>query len=300
MARKLTNEEFVNKMKINKPTLIPLEKYINAGTSIKFECSICGYVFKNSPSRILGKRNQGCKCCYNDRQKMSIEDFELRAKNNENVVIVGKYNGSKNQVKVKCRHCGEIFFMRADSILDGNGHLSCMLRKIERQPIKTQEDFIKELATTNPNIIPLGYYTRHVDKIMFRCEICNNEWSAKIGHILLGESGCPKCNLSKGEAKISSYLEDNCINFIPQYAFKDCRDKRKLPFDFFLPDRNICIEYQGEQHYREVKFFGDSIEYIQNHDKIKSDYCKNHNIKLIEIPYTDFDDIEVILDEFIS
>ena len=62
----------------------------------------------------------------------------------------------------------------------------------------------------------------------------------------------------------------------------------KLRFDFFLPEYNTLIEYQGEQHYRSVPLFGGDEGYKrrQENDRIKRDYCKSNNIKLIEIPYT--------------
>jgi hypothetical protein len=64
-----------------------------------------------------------------------------------------------------------------------------------------------------------------------------------------------------------------------------------------LSEYNICIEYQGEQHYKAVEFFGgkDQFKTQQKLDKIKRDYCKNNNIKLLEIPYWDFNNIEQIL-----
>ena len=62
-----------------------------------------------------------------------------------------------------------------------------------------------------------------------------------------------------------------------------------MPFDFYLPDYNICIEYDGEEHFQPVEFFGGEEKFqrrIEN-DEIKNNYCKNNNIKLIRIPYFD-------------
>ena len=77
---------------------------------------------------------------------------------------------------------------------------------------------------------------------------------------------------------------------------------KTLPFDFYIPDLNICIEYDGEQHFEPVDFGGKGKEYAekrfkaqQKRDNIKTEYCKNNNIKLIRIPYWEFDNVENIL-----
>lgn len=74
-----------------------------------------------------------------------------------------------------------------------------------------------------------------------------------------------------------------------------------MPFDFYLPNHNILIEYDGEQHYYDRGYktgmFRDTLEYTQMHDKIKTDYCINNNIKLIRIPYWDYNNIDTILNK---
>ena len=69
--------------------------------------------------------------------------------------------------------------------------------------------------------------------------------------------------------------------------FKQCKNKRQLPFDFYLPDYNICIEFDGRQHYKSIEYFGGEkhLEYVQYNDKIKTEYCLNNNINLIRIKY---------------
>ena len=119
---------------------------------------------------------------------------------------------------------------------------------------------------------------------------------------LLKGHGCPECVNSKGETIISEYLKENNINYISEYTFDDCRNKRPLPFDFYLPDYNLLIEYDGEQHFEPVDFFGgeEQFEYQKYNDNIKNTYCIKNNINLIRIPYWDFDNIEKILDEVLS
>jgi len=98
-------------------------------------------------------------------------------------------------------------------------------------------------------------------------------------------AGCPFCRESKGEREIRKFLETNSVLFIPQKRFKECRDKRSLPFDFYLPNLNTCIEYDGEQHFKS-KVIWDGEEGLldrQKKDKIKSDFCIKMGITLIRI-----------------
>jgi hypothetical protein len=113
---------------------------------------------------------------------------------------------------------------------------------------------------------------------------------------------CPSCNKYTGENKIEEYLINNNISHINQYKFLGCKYKKVLRFDFYLPDYNLLIEYQGIQHYEPVDFAGKGNKWAEKQfetnqikDKIKRDYCKNNNINLLEIPYWDIGMIDLIL-----
>lgn len=116
--------------------------------------------------------------------------------------------------------------------------------------------------------------------------------------------GCPKCKSSKGELAVIKYLKENNVRYETQKRFNDCRDKLPLPFDFYLPEYNICIEYDGEQHTGGYRFYSKDVnikklELTKQHDKIKTDYCKQNDILLIRIPYTVKQNIESILAQFL-
>lgn len=128
----------------------------------------------------------------------------------------------------------------------------------------------------NPTINILGIYKNERTHIDVECDICKNIWSPTPSN-LLKYRGCPICQSSNGERRVFKYLKDNNITFIPECAFDDCKDIKALPFDFYLPDYNICVEYDGEQHFRPVKFGGcsDDDAYRTHcstvkHDKIKT------------------------------
>ena len=100
------------------------------------------------------------------------------------------------------------------------------------------------------------------------------------------------CSRSHGEVKIANILEQLQIDFIKEYSYEDLKSNKnkKLRFDFYLPEYNTLIEFQGRQHYENTGgFFDELFEELVERDKMKKEYCKNNNIKLIEIPYSDYD-----------
>ena len=100
-------------------------------------------------------------------------------------------------------------------------------------------------------------------------------------------SGCPRCKNSKGENKIYNYLNDKKIVFETQKSFVGCRNINPLFFDFYLPKYNMCIEYDGIQHFKSIERFGGVSEFdnCRIRDNIKNNYCKDNNIKLLRIKY---------------
>ena len=111
----------------------------------------------------------------------------------------------------------------------------------------------------------------------------------------LNGRGCPKCRYSKGEKKIYSILVKKDIKFETQKKFIDCKYKRFLKFDFYIPHINTCIEFDGEQHTRPINYWGGEKEFkkTQKRDQIKNEYCEKNNIKLYRIKYNE--NIEKIL-----
>ena len=111
-----------------------------------------------------------------------------------------------------------------------------------------------------------------------------------------GATGCKQCikSESKGEKSIRLWLDSNNIKFEREKTFKSCKltVNGAMRFDFYLPDYNMCIEYDGEQHYKPIKSFGGkkSFDDIKLKDSIKTNYCISKNIKLLRISYDDNSD----------
>ena len=142
------------------------------------------------------------------------------------------------------------------------------------------------------NISIIGDYRNCKTNITCKCNKCGRIWSATPTNLLKGK-GCPSCAQSIGERRISSWLKAHNIEFSQEHRFDDCCYQRPLPFDFYVPSLNTCIEYDGQQHYYPVCFGGQAqddaekyFELCQTRDSIKNDYCKKNHINLLRIPYS--------------
>lgn len=112
---------------------------------------------------------------------------------------------------------------------------------------------------------------------------------------------CTK-KISYGEKKIQSYLDKMKINYIQQKTFDKCLRVKKLMFDFFIPHLNLCIEFDGRQHFESIPYFGGKEAFIirKESDIIKNNFCRDNNINIIRISYEDINIIDNILSEKIK
>jgi len=107
----------------------------------------------------------------------------------------------------------------------------------------------------------------------------------------LNGTGCPICAETKGELQTSKILDSLKIYYVRQKTFKDLKHKKLLRFDFYIPQLNACIEYDGEQHFKAILYWGDeqAFKELQYRDKLKNEYCISNNIPLLRLTYKDSD-----------
>lgn len=136
-------------------------------------------------------------------------------------------------------------------------------------------------------------------RLRFICPCCGQEFTKKWCHWIAmpyNHHVCPKCNENPYNSGYSQYsiltekwLQEHGVEFIREYTFDDCRYKRVLSFDFCAKDNNgemVLIEVDGMQHfYTSTWTTEEKLVENQRRDKIKDDYCKERNIRLIRIPY---------------
>lgn len=100
-------------------------------------------------------------------------------------------------------------------------------------------------------------------------------------------TGCPYCYASHGEKQVRKVLMELGVIFEEQKTFANLKNINLLKFDFYLPEYNAVIEYNGKQHYYEVPHFGGYDGFVSRriNDDLKKHFCIENNIAFIEIPF---------------
>ena len=312
MAQKrLTHKEFMERVKkAGIKDVIVLGKYVVAKEKILVKCANpeCGHEWKIYPNNLL--KGQKCPIC--SRKKRGLEDrltkkefLERVKKYYPNIKIIGEYKTTKDNIQCECRKCHAKFFIKASRLTLPKKYTSAdcpICRPKTRKKTRLSPNiFSKRVKKINPHLKLLEKYETRRKKIMVKCKKCGYEWKVLPGNILK-KYGCPNCKGSVGEKKVEQILKSKNIKFIKQYRFVDCKDKYLLPFDFYLPNFNMCIEYDGQLHFQKSGYSDGQkkLEYAQKHDKIKNKYCIKKGIFLLRIPYTEYNNIEEIISDMLS
>lgn len=227
--------------------------------------------------------------------------------NKEKFDIVGEYISGSKPLLIKHKKCNYDFeILKASRLIYGKVLCPNCEEPKYREHESTQwfKDRLYELCGNEYELI--GDFHGVDNYVTLKHNICGKIYNSTIGSSFLAGTRCPFCNESKGEKKIRNLLDKFNVVYQIQKTFNDfprTRGCRKLFYDFYLQEYNLLIEYQGEQHDRPIKYSKNMTDAIaqerfnkqKRNDKRKKDYAKDHNIKLLEIWYWDFDNIENIL-----
>lgn len=306
MPKKLTNNEAIKRLSLNNPNVFLIDQYYSSEEKSQFKCLICFHEWKANAKGVINGNN-GCPECGKLKAKNTIkynittEKFQnkLNIKFPNKFTILNDYINHNKNIEVKCNTCNHIWISKPTYLIKGYGCIRCGNIEKGKKHRKSHKEFSEEIKIIyGDKISLLENYKKSKDRIKVKCNKCNHEWNP-ISHRLLYR-GCPKCNFSKGELLISNILNELKVNFKEQYIFEDLKtDKNSLVrFDFVIFDNfnkiRYIIEYDGLQHFKEIKKWGGKKKLLrqQEIDKIKDNYCKNNNISIIRIPYTDFKKID--------
>lgn len=237
--------------------------------------------------------------------KLTTEEFIQRAKK----VHGDKYDYSKSvyvnidtKVIINCPEHGDFELSPNRHIYGKRGCKHCGWCKLSNSKSKSHTQFIAEVSGIHYNYYDYSktIYTRANKHITIICPE-HGEFTQLANSHKQGR-GCPNCNTSKGERKVAHTLDTLNIDYIQQHMFNDCKHKQRLAFDFYIPSYKICIEYDGEQHFKSIKAFGGdkTLKRVQMLDDIKNTYLKSNKISVLRIPYTDYDNIKSILTDTFS
>ncbi|MBZ9622937.1 hypothetical protein G9F71_008725 [Clostridium sp. FP2] len=277
---------------------------VNKKILIKHNTINCKHEFKTTPGSFLNKESRCPKCfgytCSRTTDDLKKEIFDIVGNEYE---VLGEYTKADNPILMKHSLCGNEYSVRTISFLRGDRCPKCQ----HRSYAKTTEEFKEEVFKLAGNEYKvLGEYVRNSEKIKLR----HNSPKCKSPDFLMTPSSfiagqrCPKCKASKGEKRVREFLKERHFIFKEQYRIKDCKNIRPLPFDFAVFDKdesiNCLIEYQGKQHYKGWDSGRESLENIQFRDNIKAKYCEDNHIKLLLIPYWEFENVDKILNAILN
>lgn len=267
-------------------------------------------------SFVLGQR---CGFCCG-RKVHALDSFAQYHINNTDSNFIKKFWSNKNiinpyeiapfsnkKIYIKCQtkdYHGD-YLIYAYHFTEGERCPFCSSIKVH--PLDSfgeqHKEELNEIWDYDKNLInPFSLSTNSAKKIWIRCKEHNSYLISPDKYN--NNRRCPICSSSKGEKRITQFFQLNNIFYIPQKEFDGLvgNFSVNLSYDFYLPDYNLLIEYQGEQHEKPVDFngFGTNFAYKkfkiqQEYDRRKREYAQNHNINLLEIWYWDYDNIEEIL-----
>jgi len=261
--------------------------YINSHINVIIICPEHGEFPQTPQSHLSG---QGCPKCAGN-QKYNTEEFIIRAKR----VHGDKYDYSKviyvnahTEVIIICPIHGE-FLQRPAGHLSGKGCLECSGKKQF-----TNESFIKramQVHSDRYNYSKVIYVNAHTEVIII-CPI-HGEFLQRPNAHLSQKQGCPHCQSSSGEVEISEILDSKKTEYIKQKSFKGCinpETKRRLKYDFYLPQKNILIEFNGIQHYEYIGYWHgnkNTLASQQYRDFLKQQYALSNGYRYLVIKYTE-------------
>lgn len=297
------------KMKMKNKNLVDKYKLISKNVkrmsdTCEFKCLKCKNNFYMSPHNLINNLHQCTKCgrnsylSYDDLKnkikEITDNEYELISPYEEISSKKGKEFKNVNRnlsAKILHKTCGNIFSIRLTHFLSDNNR--CTFCKLNKK--LTNEEFNKKLSEVNPFFVLQSEYENRRKKVKCKCKKCGNITEDLAFNFITNKRGCSTCNMSKGEREILYYLENKKINFIKEKKFNDLIIIKPLRFDFYLPENNILIEYDGEQHFQSNNSFYESLDNIIIKDNMKNNYAINKKIILIRISYLNFKKLHYIL-----
>lgn len=285
--KKLTNDAFIERAKLKHGDKYGYSKVEYTGThnNVIIICPEHGEFSQEAKSHI--NRGSGCPMCSKIKLKQ-IRYTRLEFIEKAKEVHGDKYDYSKTEYKntrgfitITCPEHGD-FKQRADGHLHKRGCKKCAGFDLSKEHYIAN---CKEFHGDTYDYSKVIWDTK-LRKIELICKKHGSFMIDKYNH-RLNKQGCALCSEPKGEKEIRLILEDIGIEYEKQKTFKGCKDKKLLQFDFYIKDMNLCVEYDGIQHFKIVEYFGGRSEFmkIKYRDKIKNQYCENEGIDLLRINY---------------
>lgn len=268
---------------------IELNEYDDLST---FQCTRCGNIFASSVHYMIRNDCTGvCPFCETTSKTVSYAQavFKFNRAADGEYDIVSYAGKMRDKSVLRHNKCGCEYSVSLTSFIDaGRRCPQCFGSH------KYSLDDVRKLISAQNSEYEFAddHYAGIDKKIHIRHKACGYEYPVTLHNFLHG-SRCPQCwrqlNRSKGESQIRQILTAHDIAFEEQKTFDGLVNKRSLKYDFYVPSKNLCIEYDGKQHFEyDATFQHTSYAKFaeqREHDKIKTEYCRDHSINLLRIKY---------------
>ena len=289
-------EQFYSSLDKEGFTLADGNEFVNSRTYLYIVCPE-GHTLKTCPNKF----QQGRRCPYCSKKvKKTTESFkqEVKELTNNEFSVLSEYKNARTPLLMKHNHCGREFFIAPSTFL---GKLACKDCSYKQRGLDrrfTQEEFELKVKEVGKGEFSLqSKYETTNQQVLLKHEVCGCEWWSYPNNFLHYGIVCRQCEhtKSKGEELIKEYLDENEIEYLFQHTYDDLKHKRALAYDFYIPEKNLLIEYDGLQHFKPIEYFGGEKAFKERQfkDNLKNEYAKQNNIDLIRIPYYE-NSIEVL------
>lgn len=287
--------------------------------SVRLICDDCGTEFISPFNSYYSRKTNGemdlCRSCAavkghnktkEHRAKIYFDKLKLICEENEYELITREddFTNSTMNVQFNCRQHG-LQTMSLQSLLGGHKCIDCsyesrgkhfrnspeyveqVINAVNGNKLLNKEDYIGS-CTRNLRVL-CGKCGKHVFLVSF-----SDYYNVKVNQ-------CRSCSSSEsvGEKKIADYLDGCNIQYVREKKFDDCIDKRALPFDFYVPEYNLTIEFDGQHHYFDI-WGAEHFERTQHHDKIKDQFCRDNGINMLRIPYWEGRNVDKLIGDKLS
>lgn len=276
-----------------------IEDYKGSKTKIKVRHKECGRIYEVKPDMFLsGSR---CPLCYKEGRKLTQKQFEgiVYKKGNNEYEVKGNYENSNVKILMLHKVCGNEFLTYPRTFKGGDKCPRCVHNR--KRTTEEFKEYVKKRVGNEYEV--LGEYETERVSIKMKHINCGRTYEVKPKEFKVG-SRCPFCRKSnsRGERNIQEYLNHKNIRSEREKIFEDFIEKPMLRFDFYLPEYNMCIEFDGIQHYEPVEYFGGVERFGQRveNDRAKDEYCLENNINMLRIPYTELGNEWEIIEEYIK
>ena len=207
-----------------------------------------------------------------------------------------KYIDNKTPVTVICPDHGEFYPIPNNHLKGVSGCPKCSALKRHDMYSKTTEQFVEDAIKIHGDRYDYSktkYYNKSTP-VIITCKKHGDFSQVPSAH--LSGSGCPACSF-KNQGILYSKIQKHFPNLIFEQEYtSEWLGKQRL--DIYCPMYNFAIEYDGEQHFSPIDYFGGESYFriIQQRDIEKNNKCKSNNCKLFRVKfgYSEFDYEELI------